>query len=942
MKVKKPMWNWYTLIQNFIEEKKSSPVAPGTNVFVTNFSNLPPIWAVNVLYVVMEDETHLWQGSNYYWDGLQYVYIGSSGMTDLMIDILHADLLVAMWTGTLIPGMFYRITDFVTKHIIAWTTDIHTGTPEVLIVQAQTSSRLMPTSQIENYSDHTVEYDPSNTDMSSSIYSEYKDGSELFSNWVHISNVNSLYFDIDVDALMDSSFNIYVEDTNGWFDMYAADLWTMFTYMAVGWGFYRITLLVSIDLNDPSYNYIYLLWNILLDTRPGRITRRTDLTKNISTPYDFMNCVTRLRGRDQLAIPTWDIWTAYNKLDKVLYNNSVYFAIRANTGNDPTLWGTTNWMIMEYDFDGSVAGLIYKFPESASFMWLTPDPAIYHDFYTFHNLLTDTVDTSYVKDFREDNNTLSEVTNNVFYATTTGPTITDMNIKWIKNVFPNATMHNINVIDISYNVCPQWASWTDVNSNDMHYNRCLWQIAYSNLNAFQMNVIANAFAWVTALRWFNSCFLYNIYNCVFESWVSWCIFNSIFHDSIVWYISSVDFLNGWAQNNIKWMQLWTFVWAFDNNNIWYYFRNNDQLETWWAFSGNTIWDRCQNNHFGLYLYWTTIGRNRATNSTHFIVDCSFAGNSSNNVISHANSIMNLCRVWQLFSSNTLTWNFTTCNFWDWFSSNTSTVPGTWYTWLVTEGSFNNNTITWAMSSVTFGDRTLRNLFDTWCSISYTNFWKYMNNNTFRWIIGNCSFGNYITYNTFNTGSSFTNNTCWPNFSGNGWANNIFWATIRYNTFGPNFGWWNAGNQILWTLFQWNTVWPDCYGNVWNWDVANNNFGSRYYNNTSNWDMYWNSFQDETFSNTFTWDMLSNIVKKAINNTITWTFAYNHIDNINNCTVPVTFNYVTALCILWTIDFTWATLVSTTHTKEAIMRPDTTVRLRYVDDTDNTNIDPITS
>lgn len=75
------------------------------------------------------------------------------------IDKTHAEL-SAMATGaTLVPGQLYRITNFRTYHLIPNTTDYNTGSTEVLIVRALTSSTIDKLAMSESYPQDVIYYE---------------------------------------------------------------------------------------------------------------------------------------------------------------------------------------------------------------------------------------------------------------------------------------------------------------------------------------------------------------------------------------------------------------------------------------------------------------------------------------------------------------------------------------------------------------------------------------------------------------------------------------------------------------------------------------------------------------------------------------------------------------------------------------------------------------
>ena len=59
----------------------------------------------------------------------------------------------------LIPGMYYRITDFQTAHVINGVDEIHRGPLMPIIVEAQTTNMLMPEGTIDNNHTDIISYD---------------------------------------------------------------------------------------------------------------------------------------------------------------------------------------------------------------------------------------------------------------------------------------------------------------------------------------------------------------------------------------------------------------------------------------------------------------------------------------------------------------------------------------------------------------------------------------------------------------------------------------------------------------------------------------------------------------------------------------------------------------------------------------------------------------
>lgn len=59
----------------------------------------------------------------------------------------------------LVPGMYYRITDFQTAHVINGVDEVHRGPLMPIIVEAQTTNTLMPEGTIDNNHTDIISYD---------------------------------------------------------------------------------------------------------------------------------------------------------------------------------------------------------------------------------------------------------------------------------------------------------------------------------------------------------------------------------------------------------------------------------------------------------------------------------------------------------------------------------------------------------------------------------------------------------------------------------------------------------------------------------------------------------------------------------------------------------------------------------------------------------------
>lgn len=125
------------------------------------FTGSPPVSGESGIIYVDQDS-----GAIYVWDGAAMV----TGSASLQEDITYAELAAAIGASELIPGLRYRITDYVTIHYMVdgggsqSISNINTGSTEPLIVTAISSSKLDCVAKSELYPKDIIHYDwnPSN------------------------------------------------------------------------------------------------------------------------------------------------------------------------------------------------------------------------------------------------------------------------------------------------------------------------------------------------------------------------------------------------------------------------------------------------------------------------------------------------------------------------------------------------------------------------------------------------------------------------------------------------------------------------------------------------------------------------------------------------------------------------------------------------------------
>ena len=91
--------------------------------------------------------------------GLGNVTVNASGGGGGIISHTWTELNALVSGGTLVPGQFYRLTNFQTMHQIVGTSTIHTGSTEVLILLATTTTTFSKIAFSESYPNDILEYD---------------------------------------------------------------------------------------------------------------------------------------------------------------------------------------------------------------------------------------------------------------------------------------------------------------------------------------------------------------------------------------------------------------------------------------------------------------------------------------------------------------------------------------------------------------------------------------------------------------------------------------------------------------------------------------------------------------------------------------------------------------------------------------------------------------
>jgi len=251
----------------------------------------------------------------------------------------YAELKALKDTNSLVPWNWYKLTDYQTVND-AWYNVINTGNIEPLYLQAFSTNSFMVSAFSDIYPDDILEYDFDLNTIVKEFDWEYEDWVDLWED-ITISNVTQHSFEVNREIVMDSSFELEVEDDNDWYSYDDWDLWTKYTITDIWWGQYRIDLIDTandpIDLTDPNHNYIYIHYNSKLADRKWYITLRELRSQNIKTYFDFRWCMWARRKKDVSWIPNFVLSNTYNYNDLVRDWDKIYQCAYTTT-NHPVSW----------------------------------------------------------------------------------------------------------------------------------------------------------------------------------------------------------------------------------------------------------------------------------------------------------------------------------------------------------------------------------------------------------------------------------------------------------------------------------------------------------------------------------------------------------------------------------------------------------------------------
>lgn len=306
--------------------------------------------ALNLAYPVGEDGWYATVGSTdtiWIWDGDTNAWVDSgnpSAITQLIVDTTYANLETIKNSGTLVPWMKYKITDFQNISPLGNVSGEYvTGDLEEIIVTATSTTELSKKAISMQYPQDDITYDFDNNAVIG-YWRGYIE--QWYSEWDFppvVTGANTFTVSMPWELIENSDIEMFGEDDNGvYFERYFSDLWTERSYVDLWGNVYEITLtnytgdLTNIDTWPNGSGYIEIYIDYVAISRNGYIEYRKDTVKNIETNYDFRTCKSRVWNIDT-HWKSWNSGTLYNKYDWVKHSDwFIYICSVANSNKMPS------------------------------------------------------------------------------------------------------------------------------------------------------------------------------------------------------------------------------------------------------------------------------------------------------------------------------------------------------------------------------------------------------------------------------------------------------------------------------------------------------------------------------------------------------------------------------------------------------------------------------
>lgn len=249
----------------------------------------------------------------------------------------YADVKNLVDTATLVPGLWYKITDY-QAHNLTHFGLINHGAVEPIYVQAVDVDKIDSLNVLSAvWPNDVMIYDINTSALTEHSNSEWEDEDSIGA--VNVSNRTASTVDIDVHFEIDGDFYMEVEDSTNSVSWDASDEGVAFSVSYPSPGVTRITdLLGAVQFNDPIHNYGAIDFNVALSVCQGRVLYRTDVVARIEAVYDFRGYRFARKKMDVSGVPNYTFGTTYAEGSKVMYGGYMYLALRETQAltNDET------------------------------------------------------------------------------------------------------------------------------------------------------------------------------------------------------------------------------------------------------------------------------------------------------------------------------------------------------------------------------------------------------------------------------------------------------------------------------------------------------------------------------------------------------------------------------------------------------------------------------
>lgn len=367
---------------------------------------------------------------------------------------------------------------------------------------------------------------------------------------ITITGLNTFTIPFGTPIDINQYFGLSVSDSVNSYYLTVADFGTGFTYDSMT-GLFTI-LAGPIDLTDVSGYNVDINNTLVLWTRPGWITYRKNLLRDIEATYDYENCVTRLRAIDTATMfPMYVPWTLYTKWQLVT-DGSYFYICTQNTTWAEAPWTNNYWM---WVIDPSTASMpMLSYPGGGTYGWINflGDANTWKDYYVLHNAYG-SFDISWTTHFKDLNpNGMWLMTNNVFLGSTWAPQINNVTMIGTWNFFAKRQYLNLHLENMSANLVPQ--QWGMINNTALNIASSLFMGALNNTNIQQVTssaILGNGFTNVTVIGGIDNSILSWFDNTVVNGNINQCtIWGTTNRNNIIGTLQEDNYYSGIEESTI--------------------------------------------------------------------------------------------------------------------------------------------------------------------------------------------------------------------------------------------------------------------------------------------------------------------------------------------------------------------------------------------------------